>query len=130
LIEPEGDWEIKNKESRKVAICPELERILRNAPRRSIYVLSKMDGGTWHANNGAGLLRWMKRFYRRAGIAAWQEICVHTLRHTYTSQLSKQNVSREKRAKLVGHRCLSMQDRYTHTEEADALEAGRKLSYA
>jgi hypothetical protein len=44
--------------------------------------------------------------------------------------LAQQGVRGELRAALVGHRTLAMQDRYTHTEQDDAMQAGKRLSYA
>ncbi len=129
-IEPHDGWQTKNGEARVVPICLELEKILREAPRRSIYVLAKKDDRPFHAAGGRSLLHWMRRRYRRAGLADWQRLGVHTLRHTYCSRLAELGVRRELRAKVAGHLTLSQQDHYTHANPKEAVDAARKLRYS
>jgi len=130
FVEPHDGWQPKNGEARAVPICRELKRILQDAPKRSLYVLTTRDGQPFHADNGNPLLRWFKKLYKRAGIKDWKSLGVHTTRHTYCSRLAQMNVRSELRAAIVGHRTLAMQNVYTHTEEQDALDAGRKVNYA
>ena len=129
-ITPHGGWSTKNGEARSVPICEALERILKEAPRLGIYVLTTRDGKPMWSDNSTPLLRWIRRRYKRAGLTNWEKLGVHTLRHTYCSHLARQNVSREVRAKLVGHRTVEMQDIYSHAFEEDVLEAGKGLRYA
>jgi integrase len=130
-IEPYEGWQPKTGEPRVIPICRELQRMLKAAPRRSIYVLTTKQGRPFFADNGTPLLRWFKNVYRRAGLERPEELNVHSARHGYISRLAQLGVRVELRAKLAGHRSLSMhQDVYTHTEVTDALEAGRRLHYA
>ena len=48
---------------------------------------------------------------------------MHSLRHTFNSRLAEEGVSREVRAKVMGHASLSLQDRYTHLEPKAVSEA-------
>jgi integrase len=129
-IEPHEGFSPKNGEPRIVPICPELKRILEEAPRRSTYVLTTRDGKPFLADDGKPLTRWVKAAYKRAGIKVTKGMGLHTLRHTYCSHLARQNIRAELRAKLVGHRTLSMQSIYSHSFQEDALEAGKGLEYA
>ncbi|MHC4916990.1 MAG: tyrosine-type recombinase/integrase, partial [Planctomycetota bacterium] len=128
-VEPDGDWLPKNGEARVIPVCPQLEAILREASRRSLYVLNTCEGKPYHGDGGNPLLWWFKRLYRRAGIGDWKDLGVHTLRHTFCSRLAQLGVRSELRAAIVGHRTLAMQNLYTHTEQEDALDAGRRLRY-
>jgi len=129
-IEPYDDWQPKNGDARVIPICPELAQILMAAPKRGPNVLVTRKGNPFHSDNGNSLMRWMRRVYRRAGLADWEDLGVHTLRHTYCSRLAQMGIRAELRAEIVGHRTLAMQDRYTHTEIDDALQAGKRISYA
>ena len=128
-IEPDGDWQPKNGEARNIPIPKQLEAILREAPRRSLYILTTHEGKPYHRDGGNPLLWWFKRLYRRAGIKDWKDLGIHTLRHSFCSRLAQMGVRSELRAAIVGHKTLAMQNLYTHTEEDDALDAGRRLNY-
>jgi integrase len=129
-VEPHEGFTPKNGEARLVPICSELDRILREAPRRGLHVLTTRGGQPFQADGGNPFTRWLKKVYNRAGIVKSPRLGCHTLRHTYCSHLARQNVRAELRAKLVGHRSLAMQSVYTHSFQDDALAAGKKVCYA
>lgn len=86
-VAPTEEWlGPKNGEPRIIPICPEPERTLREAPRHGMHVLTRPDGRSYAMS--AGLLNWFKRLYRRAGIADWKSLGIHTLRHAYCSRLT------------------------------------------
>ena len=51
----------------------------------------------------------------------------HDLRHTFNTNMRKAGVQNTVIIKLTGHKTLSMFQRYDHLDEADAIEAMRKL---
>jgi len=122
------NWQPKHGHERDVPLLPEARAVLDEMVPdfRSEYLFTSPTNRKW---NGDNLYHAVKDVYELAGLERASELNVHTLRHTFNSRLAEEGISREVRAKIMGHASLDLQDRYTHLEPKVVNEAiaGLKL---
>ena len=111
---------LKNKEPRKVPICPELYMILTARINKSSDGYVFYDVGATNASNSLRkvLVKNMPERRKERGY------CFHSWRHFYNTYLISNNVSSVKVSSVLGHstKTGSVQERYTNFTEADYKE--------
>lgn len=73
------------------------------------------------------IYRIIKKYMKRAGINK-KRVGVHSLRHTFASNLQKNGVHIVKIQKLLGHKNITTTQRYVHVDESDLINAVNLLN--
>lgn len=103
----------KNKDARKTYIDPQLAREV-----RAIIAKGEMP-------SPAHLLT---RFKVARDFCGYPEnLVIHSLRHTTNTRMRKEGVDIKIRMKMLGQKTVSTSMRYDHIDDADQLEAAKKL---
>jgi integrase len=105
--------ETKGLAARRILIDTELARKIK---------LLIASGGLPKASQ---LLRRFKAAAKRAGYP--ENLVIHSLRHTLNTRMRKKGVDIKIRMKKLGHKSVKTSMRYDHVNDADQLEAAKKL---
>lgn len=95
---------------RVVPVPPDLERLLRDMPRRidSPFLFPDPKGRVWRENN------WRRDFWEPARRAAGVDATPHELRHSWVSLLRAAGVDEADLAQIAGHTVQTMRSTYVH----------------
>ena len=118
------DWRTKNGESRTIPMNASLYGVLRKHPRRinSKYVFCNSKGKTWN-----DVRKSLSNAAKRAGIG---HIGMHSLRHTFASQLVMAGVDLRTVQKWMGHKNIKTTMRYAHLAPNHERAAIEKLNFS
>lgn len=112
----------KNNETRFIPVTKELLKVLSNLYNErphSHYVFSKPDG-TAYGN-------WRRAFENACFRAGIKDFRFHDLRHTFGSYLGSSGFNAFTIKALMGHKTLTMADRYTHISDSTLKAAVDKI---
>ncbi len=128
-IQPKDDWHTKNYKPRSLQLTPALYAVLREHLDtklrhgvRSEYVFT-YKGRQLKSN----IKRSFTTVLRNAGL---EEVSLHTLRHTFASQLVMAGVPLREIQELMGHQSFETTLQYTHLSEDHAKKQVNKLPFA
>jgi integrase len=114
-IQPKPDWTPKTYEARVIPLSKELKELLLRIPRDGNLVFNYC-----HAHS---LSRSFKGILKRTGIGSGS---LHTLRHTYASQMVMAGVDIATVQKLLGHSNIATTMRYAHLSPEHLQESAQK----
>ena len=128
-IQAKGDWHTKNYKSRIIQLTPALHKALKEHKKqceelgvRSEYVFTyrgkRIQGG---------VDRTLRAVLLKAGL---EDVTLHTLRHTFASQLVMAGVPLRDVQKLMGHQSFETALQYAHLSEDHAKKQVLKLPFA
>lgn len=118
------DGMTKNGQGRVIPINATLKNTLTNIVRgiNSTLVFANFK----HGGRYKTLNREFNRACARSGISDFH---FHDLRHTFASNLAMNGVALGTIGKLLGHKTMSMTERYSHFSEAHISEAVKRLDF-
>ncbi len=119
---PEDGFTLKDYEARELSIPAGLADILKQLPRHSRWCFPAPQGGPWRHN----LHRRLKAVFEAAGV---KNATLHTLRHTWVSELFRQDIPARTIQQMAGHSDLQTTLRYSHVLPDDVREAGKVISW-
>jgi len=128
-VQAKADWHTKNYRSRVLQLTPMLYEVLREQRDRqselgfqSGYVLTYQG-----ERIKRGIRDSLRTAVRKAGL---QNVTLHTLRHTFASQLVMAGVSLKEAQELMGHRSFQTTLQYAHLSEDHVKKQVLKLPFA
>ena len=133
-IQPNEDWSTKNYKHRTIAMTPFLYEVLRE--RRIEHLEMGFRSPYVFTYNGQQLRSNIKRSFasalRAAGLKTKgpEKVTLHTLRHTFASQLVMAGVSLREVQVLMGHQSYETTLQYAHMSEDHANRQVLKLPFA
>jgi integrase len=124
-VQNKEEWHTKNYESRVIPIHDTLYEVLRRHPRHisSRYVFCNPKTGRRYNN----IRKSLSSAAERAGIG---HIGLHTLRHTFASQLVMRGADLATVQKLMGHKSIQMTMRYAHLAPDHLSAAVERLNFS
>jgi len=99
----------KAKTIRHIPIHPDVAEVLRSLPKRGDFVFSNETGNSY---NRFGWFRF--HFKKAAAQLGLRGVTIHTLRHTFASELVMKGADLKTVSELLGHSTTRMSERYTH----------------
>jgi len=128
-IQSNDDWHTKNYKPRVLQLIPVLYEVLKAHRQlhlelgiQSDYVFTYRGNRIKWGNNGS-----LRKILEKAGL---EDISLHTLRHTFASQLVMAGVPLRDVQELMGHRSYETTLRYAHLSEDHAKKQVLKLPFA
>jgi integrase len=128
-VQAKEDWHTKNYKSRTIQLTPALEKVLREQRKsqselgvRSEYVFTYQG-----RRIVADISKSLKKVLKRAKI---ENVTLHTLRHTFASQLAMAGVSLMDVKELMGHQNYATTLQYAHLAKDHVKKQVLKLPYA
>lgn len=109
--------------ARVIPLSPDALDILRELPRKSIYILPGRKGGPM-----SGHRKMWRRVCARAGIT--DPIRIHDIRHTVGSLAHRAGASQRGVADLLGHKQMSTAARYIHGPGSEKHQNAARASAA
>ena len=70
----------------------------------------------------------VKRVARRAGVAEWERVSPHSLRHTFATDLYRETTNLRLVQKALGHESVAVTEIYVHVFDEELEEALRRVS--
>ena len=70
----------------------------------------------------------VKRVARRAGVAEWERVSPHSLRHTFATDLYRETTNLRLVQKALGHESVATTEIYTHVHDGELEVALRRTS--
>jgi site-specific recombinase XerD len=129
IVQSKPDWHTKNYKPRTLRMTPMLERVLRQHKKTqesqgylSDYVLT-YEGKriTWGVDIG------LKTITDRIG---FKDVTLHTLRHTFASQMVMAGAPLGVVQELMGHQSFQTTIQYAHLQKEHAMNHVLKLPFA
>lgn len=116
--QPDGDQSLKTKAShRTIPVPKQLADILKNTPRKGLYVVTCADGSPM---TQAGFRRMWEKVVEDLPFP----LHPHMLRHSYATSLYKAGIDMRTAQYLLGHSSIQMTANiYTHLEKEDAASS-------
>jgi len=128
-VQSKDDWHTKNYRSRALQITPVLCEVL--TEHRKHHLLNGVQSEYVFTYNGQKLRSNIKKSLARVmGKAGLQGVTLHTLRHTFASQLAMAGVSIKEVQELMGHRSFETTLQYAHLSEDHVKQQVMKLPFA
>ncbi|MFC1718866.1 tyrosine-type recombinase/integrase [Candidatus Poribacteria bacterium] len=128
-IQPKDDWSTKNYKSRTIMLTPDLYDVLRK--HRIQHLEMGIRSEYVFTYNGERLRSNIKKSFARViRMAGLKNVTLHTLRHTFASQLVMAGASLRKVQELMGHQSFETTLQYVHLEEDHAKNIVLKLPFA
>lgn len=128
-VQSKDDWHTKNYKSRTIQLTPALYEVLREHRKlhlelgiHSEYVFT-YQGHQFKSN----IKRTLSRVLEKAGL---EGVTLHTLRHTFASQLVMAGVPLREVQELMGHASFETTLQYAHLSEDHAKRQVLKLPFA
>lgn len=106
---PEQGFHPKSYKPRTIPMNPDLEKVLLDLPQKGKYVLDSGDNGPLHNPNTYYVK--LTKITRMLGI---RNVSLHTLRHTFASQLVMAGVDLRTVQEFLGHSTIAMTEQYSH----------------
>jgi integrase len=129
MIQAKEDWHTKNYRSRIINMTPVLYDILRE--HREQYISDSVQCEYVFTYNGQRLRSNIKRsLIRVMNDAGLKGVTLHTLRHTFASQLAMAGVSLRDVQELMGHRSYETTLQYAHLSQDHVKQQVMKLPFA
>lgn len=128
-IQSKSDWHTKNYKPRVIQLTPVLYEVLReHRKQRSEKGVSSEYVFTYR---GKRLRSNIKRSWSRVlEKASLEDVTLHTLRHTFASQLVMAGVSLREVQELMGHQSYETTLQYAHVAEDHSKKKVLQLPYA
>ncbi|MBD3180743.1 tyrosine-type recombinase/integrase [Candidatus Poribacteria bacterium] len=128
-IQPKDDWNTKNYEPRTVFLTPVLYEMLQKRYRNCIesgirceYVFTYKG-----ARIKNGIDTTLRKVVKEAGL---KDVTLHTLRHTFASQLAASGVPLRHIQELMGHQSYQTTLRYAHLSKEHVKKQVLQLPFA
>lgn len=122
---PEVGFHPKSHRPRSIPIHPELEQLLLDLPQRGEYVFDNGNNEPVHCKD-----YYTKRFIRILKAAGIRNANLHTLRHTFASNLVMAGVDLRTVQELLGHSTIKVTERYAHLSPDHRTRAVKLLNFA
>lgn len=122
---PEVGFHPKSHRPRSIPIHPELEQLLLDLPQRGKYVLDNGKNEPAHCRDYCS-----DRFARILKETGIRNAKLHTLRHTFASNLVMAGVDLRTVQELLGHSTVKMTERYAHLSPDHKTRAVKLLKFA
>lgn len=128
-IQSNEDWHTKNYGARTLSITPNLYDVLISHHRQQLEMNIKSEYVfTYHGEKiRAGIKKSFITVLRDAGLA---NVTLHTLRHTFASQLVMTGVPLRDIQELMGHESYETTIQYAHLTKDHAKRQVLKLPFA
>lgn len=122
-IRPKDFWQPKTARERIIPITSQLAAVIAGLPRDHRWVFANTQGNRWSRNY---LREALVKIAKDQGLDL--RIGLHTLRHTFASQLAMKGVSLLAIRDLLGHSTADTTLIYAHLSQSHLAEAMRKLN--
>ena len=127
-IQSDADWHTKNYKSREVDMTPVLRDVLQKQWHKHLELGIEVDYVfTYQGNRLKDARHSIKTVFQKAEL---QDATLHTLRHTFASQLVMAGVSLMVVQKLMGHARYETTLRYAHLSPEHVKKQVEKLPYS
>jgi integrase/recombinase XerC/integrase/recombinase XerD len=128
-VQAKDDWHTKNYKSRTMQLTPALYEGLREHRKRHLHQGIQSEYVFTYRGKR---IRWdikrsLKTVLRKAGLSG---VSLHTLRHTFASQLAMAGVSLKEIQELMGHQSFETTLQYAHLSEDHVKKQVMKLPFA
>ena len=128
-VQSKGDWHTKNYRSRTLQLTPVLYEVLK--VHRQLYLELRIQNDyvfTYQGNRiKTDICASLGTVMKKAGLT---DVTLHTLRHTFASQLVMAGVSLMEVQKLMGHQSFETTLQYAHLSEDHVKRQVLKLPFA
>ena len=128
-VQAKDDWHTKNYKSRTLQLTPSLYEVLRE--HRNQHLSSGIQSGYVFTYCGkrirCHIKKSLKTVLRKARL---EGVTLHTLRHTFASQLAMAGVSLKEIQELMGHLSFETTLQYAHLSEDHVKRQVLKLPFA
>jgi len=114
-------WETKSGKPRRIPISPAMQAVIDALPRMHPWVFTNARTADRYTVNGVAHV--FNRAVERAGISRWEEVTLHTLRHTALSRMIASGFDDYTVMEISGHSSTRMLARYTHPTEERKIGA-------
>ncbi len=127
-IQSKDDWHTKNYKARVLQMTPVLYETLKEHRIFQLELGYKSEYVFTYEGNriNASIAKSLKRVVDKAGLKG---VTLHTLRHTFASQLVLAGVSLREVQELLGHQSYETTLKYAHLSEDHVKKQVLKLSY-
>lgn len=127
-IQSKADWHTKNYKARVLQMTPVLYGVLREHRHFQLELGEKSGYVFTYAGNriNASIAKSLKRVLDKASITG---VTLHTLRHTFASQLVLAGVSLREVQELMGHQSYETTLKYSHLSEEHVKKQVLRLPY-
>lgn len=119
----------KGGDQRLVPTCQEARAVLRSyldeQPQTDSPLICNKIG---RRMGSTSLQRLFKRIVRRAGLEK-RSLTIHSLRHSFASQLLRAGVNLRSIQMLLGHRSIASTEQYLHVAQQDQRDAVERLDH-
>ncbi|MFC1715564.1 tyrosine-type recombinase/integrase [Candidatus Poribacteria bacterium] len=128
-VQAKDDWHTKNYKSRTLQLTPALYEMLREHRKQHLSrgVQSKYVFTYCGKRIRDNIKRSLKTVLRKASLTG---VTLHTLRHTFASQLAMAGVSLKEIQELMGHQSFVTTLQYAHLSEDHVKRQVMKLPFA
>lgn len=128
-VQSKDDWHTKNYKSRAIQLTPALYKVLREHRKLHLELgLQSEYVFTYRGNQlKSNIKRTLTKVLKRASL---EGVTLHTLRHTFASQLVMAGVPLREIQELMGHASFDTTLQYAHLSEDHAKRQVLKLPFA
>ena len=121
---PEIGFHPKSHRPRSIPINPDLEQLLLDLPQKGKYLFDDGKGKPLHCKD-----YYTKQFEKILKMADVKNANLHTLRHTFASNLVMAGVDLRTVQELLGHSTISVTERYAHLSPDHRTRAVNVLKF-
>lgn len=128
-IQPKPDWHTKNYKSRVLKMTPVLDKVLRQHKEQQERIGYQSEYAFTYEGKRIkwGVDMGLKTIKKKAGL---ENITLHTLRHTFASQLVMAGVPLRDVQELMGHQSFETTLQYAHLSEEHVKSQVLRLPFA
>jgi len=128
-VQSKPDWHTKNYKSRTLQLTPVLYSVLKEHEQEQRGLGVKSDYVFTYKGNRLldGIKKSLRTVVKRAGL---EGVTLHTLRHTFASQLVMAGVTLREVQELMGHQSFETTLQYAHLSEDHVKRQVLKLPFA
>ncbi len=129
MIQSKVDWHTKNYKVRAIQLTPVLYNVLMEHRKLHLELGTKSDYVFTYQGHKikSNIKRSLKTVLKKAGL---ENVTLHTLRHTFASQLVMVGVSLKEVQELMGHQSFETTLQYAHLSEDHVKRQVLKLPFA